>query len=61
MFCTFGVSAELASDGASVYVSGTTQDFVRNWGVRHRVASAYHPHLNLQAESAVKSMKRLIA
>ncbi len=31
------------------------------WGVRHRVSSAYHPHSNLRAETAVKSMKRLIA
>ena len=32
-----------------------------DWGVRQRVSTAYNPHANLRAETAVKSMKRLIA
>lgn len=51
----------MASDGAFVYVSQVTQPFLSSWGVHHRVSSAYHPHSNLRAESAVKSMTQLIA
>ena len=61
MFCSFGVPAELATDGAAVFLSGKVQTFLGSWGVRHRVSSAYHPHSNLRAETCVKSMKRLIA
>ena len=61
LFCMYGVPEEMATDGASVYVSARTKAFLTLWGVRHRVASAYHPHSNLRAETCVKSMKRLIA
>ncbi len=61
LFCVYGVPEELASDGASVYMSSKTRGFLELWGVRHRVSSAYHPHSNLRAETCVKSMKRLIA
>ena len=57
----YGVPEELASDGASVYVSSRTRDFLKVWGVRPRVSSAYHPHSNLRAETGVKTVKRLIA
>ena len=61
LFCVYGVPEELASDGASVYVSSRTRDFLKVWGVRHRVSSTYHPHSNLRAETGVKTVKRLIA
>ena len=46
-FCAYGAPEELATDGASVYVSEATRKFLGNWGVLHRVSSAYHPHSNL--------------
>ena len=37
------------------------RQFLTSWGVnQHRVSSAYHPHCNLRAETAVKSGKRLL-
>ena len=60
LFCTHGVPEELATDGASVFMSVTTKKFLEVWGVSHRVSSAYFPHSNLRAETGVKSMKRLI-
>jgi hypothetical protein len=60
-FCQYGTPEQLASDGGSVYMSSTTQNFLKTWGVEHRVSSAYNPHSNLRAETAVKSMKRLVA
>jgi transposase InsO family protein len=59
-FCQFGTPEQLASDGGSVYTSSTTQAFLKTWGVTHRVSTAYNPRSNLRAETAVKSMKRLI-
>ena len=59
-FCQFGTPEQLASDGGSVYTSATTQGFLKTWGVQHRISSAYNPRSNLRAETAVKSMKRLI-
>ncbi len=35
--------------------------FLRDWVGRHHVPSAYNPQSNLHAESAVKTVKRLIA
>ena len=60
MSVAYGVPEELATDGVTAFVSGTTHKFLEVWGVRHHVSSAYFPHSNLQAETAVKSMKRLI-
>ena len=51
---------ELASDGASVYMSSEVQEFLTRFGVRHRVASAYNPHSNQRAEGAVKAAKRML-
>ena len=59
-FLTFGASSELASDGGLEFVSSTTQNFLRTWGVHHRLSSAYHPHSNQRSELGVKLAKRLI-
>ena len=59
-FLTYGVSAELASDGGLEFTAATTQKFLKDWGVHHRLSSAYHPHSNQRAELAVKTAKRLI-
>merc|ERR1712082_16725 len=60
-FCTWGALEELATDGGATYMAASTQRFLADWVVRHRVSSAYNPHSNLRAESAVKTVKRLIA
>ena len=59
-FTTFGISAELASDGGSEYIADSTQQFLKDWGVQHRLSSSYFPHSNQRAELGVKSAKRLI-
>ena len=60
-FSTYGVPDQLSTDGGSNYMSQQTQKFLTTWGVSHRVSSAYHPHSNLRAETAVKTVKRLIS
>jgi hypothetical protein len=41
-------------------MSETTQQFLKTWGIRHRVSSVAFPHSNCRAELAVKTAKRLI-
>ena len=36
------------------------KEFLRTWGVEHRLSSAYHPQSNGRAEVTVKAMKRLL-
>ena len=59
-FCTFGIAEEVSSDDGPQFRSNQFQQFLQSWGVKHRVSSAYHPHSNLRAETAVKSGKRLL-
>ena len=51
---------EIASDGGREFIATETQDFLRAWGVNHRVSSAYFAQSNGRAEAAVKSVKRLL-
>ena len=60
LFSTFGVPEELATDGGPEFTADKTKDFLRRWGVKHRLSSAYHPQSNGRAEVAVKSTKRLM-
>ena len=59
-FTTFGVAVELASDGGPPYDSNIYKQFLKDWGVTQRLASAHFPQSNGRAELGVKSGKRLL-
>jgi transposase InsO family protein len=59
-FRNWGIPSELATDGATVFTSQATQQFLRRYGVSHRVSSSYFPHSNQFAEGSVKVAKRMI-
>ncbi|PFX15327.1 Gag-Pol polyprotein [Stylophora pistillata] len=59
-FATFGAPEEISSDGGPEFTAMSTQDFLRLWGVRHRVSSVSFPQSNGRAEVAVKTAKRLL-
>ena len=59
-FSTFGIAKEITSDGGPQYKSTLVRDFLKDWGVSHRVSSSYFPHSNQRAEQGVKSAKRML-
>ena len=60
VFVTFGVAEELTSDGGPQFTAGKTQEFLKSWGVSHRLTSVANPHGNCRAEIAVKTVKRML-
>ena len=59
-FGVYGVPQELATDSALVYMAKETVEFLRTWGVKQRVSSAYFPHSNLQEENGVRSISAFL-
>ena len=57
---TFGAPDEIASDGGPEFTASLTTEFLRKWGIKQRISSAYHPKSNGRAEVAVKTAKRLL-
>ena len=60
IFGTFGIPDECATDGGPEFTASTTCQFLKDWGVHHRLSSVAHPHSNCRAEIGVKTVKRLI-
>lgn len=61
VFTTYGICDELSSDGGPEFTSQSTQLFLKQWGVHHRLSSVAFPHSNCRAEIGVKTAKRLIS
>ena len=60
LFQTYGAAEELSSDGGPQFTSTAFQQFMKNWGVTHRLSSAAYPQSNGRAEAPVKTAKRII-
>ena len=60
LMVTFGVPAEISSDGGPEFSAGETQSFFKRWGIKHRLSSVAFPSSNGRAELAVKAAKRLL-
>ena len=59
-FHRWGVAEEISLDGGKNLQSNETQNWLKAWGVRVRLSSAYYPQSNGRAEAAVKSLNRLL-
>lgn len=59
-FATFGIRAECATDGGPEFTAAATCQFLKEWGVHHRLSSVALPHSNCRAEIGVKTVKRII-
>ena len=51
---------EIFLDGGPEFSAKVTKDFLKVWGIHHRMSSAYHLLSNGKAELAVKATKRLL-
>ena len=59
-FEDFGVAEDITTDEGSEYTAQITKDFLRRWGVTHRMSSAYNPHANMRSELGVHTIKQLL-
>ena len=59
-FINFGVPEEVGSDGGPPFTSTEYEQFLKTWGVKSRISSAYYPQSNGRAELAVKAAKRIL-
>ena len=60
VFTQNGVAEEVCTDGGPQLTSSEFTNFLKSWGVRHRLSSVDYPQSNGRAELAVKSAKRMI-
>ena len=60
LFSRTAIPDVLWSDQGTQFMSKQFQNFLRQWGVKHKTSSPRNPQSNGRAEAAVKSMKNLI-
>jgi transposase InsO family protein len=61
IFSQTGVPRKFRSDGGTQFTSEELREFFRNWNILHVLSAPHYPQSNGLAESAVKSMKHLVA
>ena len=59
-FADYGVPQRFRSDGGPQFKSAQFRSFVKDWGIEHVMSTPHYAQSNGLAESAVKSMKKLI-
>ena len=60
LFSAYGAPEIFSTDGGPQFKSHEFQMFLADWGVQHRLSSAYYPQSNGRAEAAVKTAKRIL-
>ena len=60
LFENYGVPEDLSSDGGPQFTSSAFLEFLKTWGVKHRLSSVAYPQSNGRAELAVKTAKRIV-
>ncbi|KAK6149564.1 hypothetical protein DH2020_017089 [Rehmannia glutinosa] len=60
IFTRFGTPRALISDGGSHFVNKLMSNLLEKYGVKHKVALAYHPQANGQAEVANREIKQIL-
>ena len=60
IFCKFGTPRVLISDGEKHFCNVQLEKVLEHYGVKHRIATAYHPQSNGQAEVSNREVKRIL-
>ncbi|KAK6146385.1 hypothetical protein DH2020_020254 [Rehmannia glutinosa] len=60
IFTRFGAPRALIKDGGSHFVNKLMSTLLAKYGVKHKVALAYHPQANGQAEVANREIKQIL-
>ncbi|KAK6159300.1 hypothetical protein DH2020_006614 [Rehmannia glutinosa] len=60
IFTRFGTPRALISEGGSHFVNKLMSNLLAKYGVKHKVALAYHPQANGQAEVANREIKQIL-
>ena len=60
IFPCFGVPRMVISDGGSHFTDKNFHNYLLRHGIRHNVATPYHPQTNGQAETSNKQIKNIL-
>ena len=60
IFSRFGVPKAIISDGGSHLCNKTFESLLDKYGVRHKVATQYHPQTSGQVELAYREIKKIL-
>jgi transposase InsO family protein len=60
IFPRFGVPRLVISDGGSHFISKQFENLLKKYGVRHKVATPYHPQTSGQVEISNKEIKTIL-
>jgi transposase InsO family protein len=60
IFPRFGTPKMVISDGGSHFIDMTFQNFLKDLGSRHNIATPYHPQTSGQAETSNKQIKNIL-
>ena len=60
IFTHFGTPRVLISDGGSHFCNSQLAKALEHYGVKHKMASPYHPQTNGQAEVSNKEIKKIL-
>ncbi|XP_073125943.1 uncharacterized protein [Henckelia pumila] len=61
IFSRFGIPRALISDQGTHFCNRNVEALLKKYGVYHRVATAYHPQMNGQAEVSNREIKSILA
>ena len=60
IFPRFGVPRVVISDGGTHFIDKRFECYLSRYGIRHNVATPYHPHTSGQAETSNKKIKNIL-
>ncbi|KAK4709791.1 hypothetical protein R3W88_004304 [Solanum pinnatisectum] len=60
IFTRFGTPRAMISDGGSHFINSSVWNLLAKYGVRHKVATAYHPQTSGQVEVSNRKVKQIL-